>query len=60
MAKDPVCGMTVDEDKAAATSEYMGKTYYFCAPGCKVAFDKDPERYLSGEGEHHGMHGMHH
>jgi YHS domain-containing protein len=29
MAKDPVCGMTVDEKKAAAKSEYMGKTYYF-------------------------------
>jgi YHS domain-containing protein len=60
MAKDPVCRMTVDEEKAAAKSEYKGKTYYFCAPGCKVAFDKDPEKYLKGEGEHHGMHGMHH
>jgi YHS domain-containing protein len=60
MAKDPVCGMMVDEEKAAATSEYKGKTYYFCAPGCKVAFDKDPERYLHAEGEHQGMHGMHH
>lgn len=59
MAKDPVCGMMVDEEKAAGTSEYKGKTYYFCSPGCKVAFDKDPERYLSGEGEHQGMHGMH-
>ena len=51
MAKDPVCGMTVDEKKAAGTSEYKGKTYYFCAKGCKVAFDKDPEKYLKGEGE---------
>jgi YHS domain-containing protein len=38
----------------------MGTTYYFCAPGCKVAFDKDPDKYVKGEGEHHGMHGMHH
>jgi YHS domain-containing protein len=55
--------MMVDEENAAATSEYKGKTYYFCAPGCKVAFDRDPERYLNGEGEHHemrGMQGMHH
>lgn len=59
MAKDPVCGMMVDEEKAAATSVYKGKTYYFCAPGCKAAFDRDPERYLTGEGEHHEMHGMH-
>ena len=46
MAKDPVCGMEVDEKKAAAKSEYMGKTYYFCAPGCKKAFDENPEKYL--------------
>ncbi len=59
MAKDPVCGMTVDEKKAAK-SEYKGKTYYFCAPGCKAAFDKDPDKYVKGEGEHRGMHGMHH
>ena len=30
MAKDPVCGMDVDEKKAAATSEYKKKNYYFC------------------------------
>lgn len=49
MAKDPVCSMEVDEQKAAATSVYKGQTIYFCAKGCKVAFDKDPEKYLSGE-----------
>lgn len=46
MAKDPVCKMEVDEKTAAATSEYKGKTYYFCAVGCKKAFDADPEKYL--------------
>jgi len=46
MATDPVCGMEVREDKAAATSEYRGKKYFFCAVGCKVRFDKDPEKYL--------------
>jgi Cu+-exporting ATPase len=46
MAKDPVCGMEVEEQKAAGKSEYQGKTYYFCAPGCKKAFDKEPEKYL--------------
>lgn len=46
IAKDPVCGMDVEESKAAATSEYKGKTYYFCAVGCKKTFDKDPEKYL--------------
>ncbi len=49
MAKDLICGMEVDEKKAAATSEYRGKTYYFCAPGCKKAFDENPEKYLKEE-----------
>ncbi len=46
--QDPVCGMTVEEGKEAAKSDYKGKTYYFCSRGCKVAFDKDPEKYLQG------------
>ena len=44
--KDLVCGMMIDPKTAAATSEYDGQVYYFCAPGCKVAFEKDPEEYL--------------
>jgi YHS domain-containing protein len=47
MAKDPVCGMTVDEKKAKLKSEYKGKTYYFCAASCKVTFDKNPAKYAS-------------
>jgi YHS domain-containing protein len=47
MAIDPVCHMEVDERKPAATSEYKGKKYYFCAVGCKKAFDKDPGKYLA-------------
>jgi YHS domain-containing protein len=46
MAKDPVCGMDVDEKRAAATSVYNGKTYYFCAEACKRAFQKDPQKYI--------------
>lgn len=46
MAKDPVCGMNVDEKKAAATAVYGGKTYYFCSAGCKVTFEKAPTKYL--------------
>ena len=33
MAKDPVCGMEVDEATARHTAQYQGQTYYFCAPG---------------------------
>jgi nitroreductase/YHS domain-containing protein len=46
-AIDPVCGMEVEEAEAAATSTYRGRTIYFCALGCKSAFDLDPERYMS-------------
>ncbi len=49
--KDPVCGMMVDPKTAPAKSEYKGKTYYFCAPGCKISFDKDPEKYLGKTGK---------
>ena len=45
MEKDPVCGMQVDPQKAAGTSEYQGTTYYFCNPGCKRKFDANPEQY---------------
>jgi Cu+-exporting ATPase len=45
-AKDPVCGMDVDAEKAAGISVYHGRTYYFCAPGCKQAFDANPEKYV--------------
>jgi len=46
MAIDPVCKMTVDEGTAKFTSVYKGKTYYFCAPGCKRTFDLNPKQYL--------------
>ena len=48
MQIDPVCGMQVDERTAQYRTEYKGKTYYFCAPGCKKAFEPEPEKYLKG------------
>ena len=47
MAKDPVCGMMVEEQRAAATAVYQGATYYFCAVSCKRAFEQSPEKYIS-------------
>jgi len=44
--------MEVNEDKAKWKSEHKGKEYYFCAPGCKKAFEENPEKYLSGEQSH--------
>jgi len=43
---DPVCGMTVEPESAAAKTEYEGKTYYFCNPGCAKAFDRKPEAFV--------------
>ncbi len=59
MERDPVCGMMVEPATAAASYEYEGKTYYFCAVGCKVAFEKDPEKYLGGGHSTHSHH-VHH
>jgi Cu+-exporting ATPase len=46
MEIDPVCGMVVDPKTAAGKSEYQGKMYYFCSPGCKKDFDKEPQKYV--------------
>jgi xanthine dehydrogenase accessory factor len=48
-AIDPVCGMTVEIATAHFTSEFKGRTYYFCAAGCKRSFDKEPGKYLQTE-----------
>lgn len=38
--KDPVCGMSVDTERAPAQGTYDGQTVYFCAASCKVAYEK--------------------
>jgi YHS domain-containing protein len=52
MAKDPVCGMDVDESSAEHKFDYRGTTYYFCAAGCQKAFERDPEKFVTGGAEH--------
>jgi YHS domain-containing protein len=47
MEIDPVCKMEVDPVTAKWKVEYKGKIYYFCSPGCKRSFEKDPESYLA-------------
>jgi len=49
MAVDLICGMKVDEKKTSNTSEYKGKTYYFCSGMCKQTFDKNPEQYVKSK-----------
>jgi Cu+-exporting ATPase len=46
--RDPVCGMTVDPQKARGGSfEHDGRTYYFCSPGCRETFAADPSGVLA-------------
>ena len=47
-AIDPVCKMEVDESNPpGGKTEYQGKSYYFCAPGCKRSFERDPAKYVA-------------
>lgn len=57
--RDPVCGMDIDAATAAGKSEYKGQTYYFCSPGCKKSFEKDPEKYVGQQSVHQDEHHMH-
>ena len=48
-AIDPVCGMTVDPERAVATGltlEHDGITYFFCGKGCLLEFRDSPQTYL--------------
>jgi YHS domain-containing protein len=53
IAIDPVCGMQVEMATAQHTAEYQGTTYYFCAKGCKLDFEDEPERFLAPDYEPH-------
>jgi len=46
MAKDPVCGMNVDEKTAKFRLEHVGKTYYFCNAACMEKFKANPNKYV--------------
>lgn len=43
--KDPVCGMTVEAGKQAATADHAGKTYYFCSASCASKFKANPSQF---------------
>ena len=59
-ATDPVCGMTVDRDKALKLTR-GGMTYHFCSQHCLHAFEADPDKYLAGAGggNDHAQHAHH-
>ena len=45
---DPVCGKTVDTDRAKA-SVYDGSIYYFCSRECREIFETAPEQYVGSQ-----------
>lgn len=44
--------MKVDKKTTEHRMDYKGATYYFCAAGCKEAFEEEPEKYLKGKRTH--------
>ena len=52
-AVDPVCKMEVDTgNPPGGKHEHKGTTYYFCSPGCRTSFSKDPEKFLASKEAH--------
>ncbi len=47
--RDPVCGMSVDPERAAACADHAGTTYYFCSAKCAEKFRADPEKYQNAK-----------
>lgn len=47
MAKDPVCGMEVEEKRESLKKEHQGKTYFFCSLICHEQFEDDPNKFIS-------------
>src|SRR5438132_1713546 len=50
---DPVCGMQVDPARAAGSTTYDGKTYFFCCLSCLRKFQAEPQKYVRGEPDTH-------
>jgi len=57
--KDPVCGMMITKEEAAAQSRENGETYLFCSAHCLHKFEAHPEKYVqeraSGASDHEEM-----
>lgn len=45
-SRDPVCGMTVDPRTSRYHLDHDGNDFWFCAAGCKAAFEADPAAYI--------------
>jgi YHS domain-containing protein len=52
MAKDVVCGMTVNEQHATEkglTAAYGGSTYFFCSKQCRKKFNQNPQQFAGAQ-----------
>jgi len=49
MVTDPVCGMKIEENKAAAIEKYQGQTVHFCSDSCHTKFQANPSQYVPSE-----------
>ena len=47
IARDPVCGMSVNPETSRHRFDYNGATYHFCCNGCRTKFEADPLKYLN-------------
>ena len=54
LVRDPVCGMAIRPEEAAATEVHDGQTLYFCSEACHQTFVNDPHRYGHPSQEHRG------
>lgn len=60
MAKDPVCGMEVNKEKAPSVFLYLGQTLYFCSPSCQRLFRGNPDKYIKGTVQRMSAQSSHH
>jgi Cu+-exporting ATPase len=56
MAIDPVCGMTVNPDKARLSHQHDGQIFYFCSAVCLNQFRNEPAKYLGRPHSDHALH----
>ena len=61
---DPVCGMSIESEKAHASETFQGQSYYFCSAQCQRSFRTEPAKFAAkaapaGGGAVHGGHHHH-
>lgn len=59
MIKDPVCGMTLEQTKAAGYLDHAGTIYYFCSAQCQRTFQESPQKYATPPSPPPAGHGSH-